>query len=284
MRYARFIIAIPIIAYLIYASIRDDSNYERNKQPKENVRHARGVVRMWSAGVSAKHIPNTRPAAAEALLLKTIESDADESVKQEARAVLKTLNAYPHFVRFANGIEKFTGDFERLRNVIEKASPSGNRQHMQGDRKIQPQCLVVVARKHESHRPGPDEDRLFFDAEMNNALGDTLATSPAKLKTLIVLYFSRAAVGEYRFQHESRRRGAASPFGRTGMAAYSHACRALVIDLATDSVVNVRRFTKADPEKRTVVLLGKGKQSKDGYALLREQVRNWIHKASSSVR
>jgi hypothetical protein len=280
----RFIAGILILVFLIYASNRESSNYERNKKPKENLRQASSVVKMWSPGVSASHIPFSQPAIAESLLLETIKSAADESVKQEARQVQDKLNAIPHFVRFANEIKQFSGEFEHLRAVVDSVSLPEKWEELEGDREILPQCLVVTAKQHDSHHPGQDEDLLFFDAEMVNALGEITATSPAELKTLIILYFFRAEDGEYRFSHDVDRSNGSNPFGRFSMPAYSHECRALVIDLPTESVVEVRRFTEADPAERIVVLLGKGKQSKDGYALLREQVLQWLHKKSLSIR
>jgi hypothetical protein len=253
----------------------EKSNSERNEKPTENVRQASDIMRMWSSGVSSKTIPFLRPNAALALAAETIQSKADESIKQAARKIQSTLNARPHYVRFANAIDQFAGEFDRLHEIVDKLRLPENWRNLQHQPAIKPHCLVVTAKRHPSDRVDPNEKELYFDAEMVEAIGESLALNPQDLKSLIVLYFSSIQIGEYRNPI------ALDPNGVLKAPAYAHACDCLVIDLATESIVNVRRFAADDPEKLSVIVDGQRKAVEKGHSILRREVREWIQSLSA---
>ena len=256
----------------------ENSNSERNKKPTENVRQASDIMRMWSSGVSSKTIPNFRPDTALALATETIQSKADESIKQTARDIQSTLNARPHYIRFANAIDQFAPEFDHLLEIVDKLPLPGNWRKLRQQQAIKPNCLVVTANRHRSDRVNPNEKELYFDAEMVDAIGESLASNPKDLNSLIVLYFSSIKIGEYRYP---------TSFDRNGLLkapAYSHACDCLVIDLATESIVNVRRFDAEDPENLSIVIDGQRKAAENGHTILRRKVREWIQSLSAPVQ
>ncbi|MBI1325188.1 hypothetical protein GC170_18645 [bacterium] len=282
MRNLRYFLAIPILLYMVVASYFEDSKYERNRAPKENVRQASSIATMWAKGFSASNVPSMPPSAGLTLIRKTLESKADEEVKTEARKIEKQLNRYPAYVQFADRISAFRDDFDRMRAVV----VHGLKQPKPANQKIftnfVPGCLIVTARQHDSLKPDPEADVLMFEPDMIEALGYNAAQSPTELKTLVVLEFIRAEDGEYHVVEDVKKGIKAKNFEGIKLPAYAHGCRAYVIDYATGKVTLVREWYEEDPESRKLSLLGQSRTSEpDGYAKLRKQVTDWIRKMSS---
>ena len=275
-------IGICAVVYLLFAIphriSNEISNSKRNTKPTENVRQATAIMKMWSSGISSKTIPSLRPDTAIALATETIQSKADDSIKQQARDIQSTLNARPHYIRFANAISQFAGEFDHLREIVDKLPLPDNGRNLRNQQTIKPHCLVATAKRHHSDRVDPKEKDLYFDAEMVDALGESLASNPHDLKSLIVLYFSSIKIGEYRHSLEF------DPNGALKAPAYSHACDCLVIDLATESIVDFCRFQADDPKALATIEDGLRKTTENGYTILRRQVREWIQSLPTPVQ
>lgn len=282
MRNLRYVLAIPIVLYMIVASYFEDSKYERNRAPKENVRQASSIATMWANGFSASNVPSMSPSAGMTLIRKTLESKADEEIKTEARKIEKQLNRYPAYVRFADRISTFRDDFDRMRAVVVHGLKQPKPANQRIFTNFVPGCLVVTARQHDSLKPDPEADVLMFEPDMIEALGDNAAQSPTELKTLVALQFIQAEAGEYQVVEDANKGIVAKNFEGIKLPAYAHGCRAYVIDYATGRVTLVREWFAEDPERRKLSLLGQSRSDEpDGYAILRKQVREWISKMSS---
>ncbi len=277
--------AIPIVLYMIVDSFLQDSNYERNRVPKEDVRQASSIATMWVSGFSASNLPSMSPSAGLALIRKTLDSKADEEVKIEAREIEKRLNRYPDYVRFADRINTFRDDFDQMRATVAnglKASKPANAKEITN---FEPGCLVTTAGQHGSRNPDPEADVLMFEPYMIAALGDKVATSPSELKTLIALVFERTEVGEYQVEVSLEKGKPSRPLEGVKFPAYAHGCRAYVIDYETGNVIHVQEWLEDDPESRKMNFPGStGNSEPDGYARIRVRVRRWIQEMATSSK
>lgn len=285
MRRIRYMMAIPLFLLMIANSILENSKYERNRAPKENVRQASSIVKMWEKGFSASKLPGMPPSAGITLISKTLDSNADEEVKSEARELENRLTHNPAYVRFADRISVFLDDFERMRAAVIHGIKLPEAEGHAKVANFAPGFLVVTSRQHDSLHPDPQADVLMFEPDMIEALGDKVATSPTELKTLIALVFSRTEVGEYRIEENLEKGIKAKNFEVVKFPSYAHGCRAYVIDYATGKVTHFNEWFEADPETRHIDLLGSSMPSEpDGYSRLRERVREWIHEQASASR
>ena len=278
LRMIKVIIGIFATVFLIVAVRRQVLDGERNTKPAENIRHAKSIMQMWSSGISSNSIPFQHPDAALALVTETLQSKADEAVKQEARDIQKVFDGKPHYVRFANGIDQFKHEFDRLKTVVNKLPLPDNWKDLQNQIPMKPHGLVITAQRDRSQPGQLDEGEFYLDAEMVDALGESLASTPKDLHTLILLYFSRIKVGEYQLPRQLDRQGLMKA------PAYLHSCDCLVIDLTTESIVIVQRFKGADPKERSVIVEGKRQAAESGNSIVRRQVRDWIQSISEPVR
>jgi hypothetical protein len=235
---------------------------------------------MWRSGVSASQVPTNRPSAARRFAEEALASNADESIKHDAEEILNQLDSFPHFMRFADGIGEFNEEFERLRETVKSIVAVEEPQATEAVPLASRKYLVVSAAQHPVYASGPDEDPLFFDSEFNDALGDAIALSSDELTTIIVLSFSRHQSGEYRSKDEHDL-GEQDPFGKFAMAAYTHTCKAVLVDWSDGSVVAAREFSADDPPERHLALLG-GTHEQDGHDVLRADVCTWIGETASA--
>lgn len=285
MRKLRYLMAIPLLIYMIVASYFEDSKYERNRAPKEDLRQASSIATMWERGFSARNLPGMPPSAGISLIRKVLSSKSDEDVKVEARQVEKRLNRYPAYVQFADRISSFREDFDRLRSIVVLGLKQPNPANERTFTNLSPGFLVVTARQHDSLKPDPQADVLLFEPDMIEALGDKISLSPSESKTLIALVFFRAEVGEYRIEENVEKGIEARNFESLKLPAYAHGCRAYVIDASSGKVVQINEWFEADPERRKVDLLGSSRVSEpDGYDKLRIRVRDWIRELASTTK
>jgi tetratricopeptide (TPR) repeat protein len=279
--FAQYSLSLGLFLALILIPIwwmqsSNEAQYEASRRAKENIRHAKDILRMWSSGVSPESVPYLLPEKAEKLLEQTVSSDAEDELKEVARRLLGTMKHHGHFFTFANNFVLFEPDVDRIAELAGKATP---RQLQSPDLDIgefKAGFLVVTTRLPE----GVDTiDVPFFDSEMIEACGKRVAKSPSDLRTVVALEWNRTQIGEYHvvgfemlgnrveYTDEAKQNIPTTPM-------YRHECVVNVFNYESRTLLAHNRFEASDPE--TMTIGGGANDSSPGYAQLRKAVREFI--------
>ena len=280
MRKLRWFLVLPLIIYACYQTRKDEGQYARNKRPQEDLRQARGAILMWSSGVFADRRPIQTLSDAERFLNQVQGSEADSTIKQEAHEAQQWLTAHPHYCRFTQQFAVMGKRFPLWREIVDQASWPNEQWAPEKAQEAKPKFLVVVAQRHPSKRLDPQENPLFFDPEMIEALGETGASTPDEVRTIVALYFASVEAGEYKLGFKVKDQFVEAPvnkeFPDAKLNAYLHTCQLLVIDAETRAVLHAHRFFQQDPAEMPVRLLSSQPGAKDGYGLLRDDVEKYL--------
>lgn len=272
------------LARLSDHNARQEARWQERHTAEENIRQARSIIGMWSSGVSAEHLPNLSLSTAEKLLRDAISATADDSIRRDAGELRRSLDARPHFAKLAGSLRQFAPLFPALRELLVGIDAAEIRKMPVAESGAAVKSLVVTVRQHPSTGPTAQDDPLFFDAELNDALGASLALSSPELKSLIALYFDRTEIGTHQFELPN------AGFAKTGLPTqytipiHSHSCRVLVIDVASRSLRSAREFVVADPKEPSARFPMHTSGPNDAYHKLRKEVREYIVRLSSSAR
>lgn len=254
---------------------------QARQQAPEHVRHARSIVRMWSAGVFADQLPSVSLSHAQSLLDDTLRVTDEEAVRREAEQLRESITARPHFARLAGRLAEFKSRFPDLRELLTSIASDDHPEQPLPSGDALPSFLVVTTKRPQFEQTDAQEDSLYFDAELNDALGDAAALSPSELKTLIAISFDSTSLDEMVYELPQSQTMKGEPPMRFKVPVLHHACRVLLIDIERRALRGVQRLEEIDRKPQAANPWSGQSEQQESYKRLRQRVRRVIQDLSA---
>ncbi|AMV19845.1 protein kinase domain-containing protein [Planctomyces sp. SH-PL14] len=255
---------------------------QARQQAPEHVRHARSIVRMWSAGVFADQLPSVSLSHAQSLLDDTLRVTDEEAVRREAEQLRDSITARPHFARLAGRLAEFKSRFPDLRELLTSIASDDHPEQPLPSGDALPSFLVVTTKRPQFEQTDAQEDSLYFDAELNDALGDAAALSPSELKTLIAISFDSTSLDEVVYELPQSQTMKGEPPMRFKVPVLHHVCRVLLIDIERRALRGVQRLEEIDRKPQAANPWSGQSEQQESYRRLRKRVRRVIQDLSAT--